>query len=153
MATALRTSIIAAVRTAVTALALPGSKGTFIRKGPRASASERYPCVVVQREDNRADDLSRLTFHYDDGGPWVRVMYLFGDPLGGDADVDRIDQWHETIRKAFMEPETLRALVPGVWGCDVTALPELDPDDRAYQHVVGGVLLKIRTFETRGVGA
>lgn len=149
---ALRTQILAAVRAAAAGLSLPGCKGVFVRKGKRASAAEKYPCVVVQRED-RPDDLARLTFAFDDGGPWVRVMYLFGDPLGGDADVEKIDVWHQAIRRLFMEPATLRALVPGVWGCDVTALPEVDPDDRAYQHVVGGVLLKVRTAEPRGAGA
>lgn len=146
---ALRTSILAAVVAAVTARALPGVKGVYLRKGKRASSAERYPAVVVRRAP-RPDEANRLTFHYDAPGYPVEVLYVVLDPLGADADTDRVDDWNQSLSRLFKEPEVLRAAVAGVWGVDVRPLTQIDPDDKQYQGVIGGLSLTVKTWEPRG---
>lgn len=153
MAKALRTQIIAVVAQVVESLKLPGLEGgVFVRKGKRAVVRETYPCAEVSREP-RPDDANRLSFAFDSPGYPVRVVYLQNDPLGSDADTDRVDGWSQAIARAFKEPEVLRSRVPGVWNVTVRPLTEIDPDDSAYSRFAGGVVVTVFTFEPRGVGA
>ncbi len=149
---ALRTQILAAVKAAVESLALTGVKGVFVRKGKRASAKERYPCVVVRRSP-RPDVESRLCFETDSPSYPVEVVFAGADPLGDDAATGQYDDWYQAITRAVMEPQTLRALLPAVLTVQVQPLQEIDQDDAAYQRIFGGVLLLVSTVEPRGAGA
>lgn len=150
MPTALRSDILEAVAEAITEAALPELLGgVHLRVGKRSVAGQTFPCVEVSRAD-RPDDSKRLTLHYDDGSPIVRVVFLANDPLGTDAAAPAYDLWHQTLSRLFREPETLRSRVLGVWGVEVRPLTPLAADDVAYQRAVGGLELVVRTWEVRG---
>lgn len=147
-----RTLIIQAVADTIIALALPGIKGVFVRKGERSTAHERYPCIEVSR-DEVPDDSNRFGFAFDAPGYPIRVVYLFTDALGPDANLDKIDAWNQAIARTFREPEVLRMAVPTVWNTVIKPLRELDPDDKSYQRVAGGLTIIVSTWEPRGAGA
>jgi hypothetical protein len=151
--TALRTSILDAVAEVVGLLSLGGlERRVFVRTGRRASAGETYPAVVLRRADEPDGD-NRMSFHKDSPAYPVELLYVFSNPLGTDADLGAVDVWNQDIKRAFREPEVLRSRVAGVWDVEVRSLREIDPQDDRYQGVVGGLILRVKTHEGRGIGA